>query len=233
MIKVISFTICPFVQRVTALLEAKHIEYQIEFIELNNKPEWFLQLSPKGQVPVLITENRTALFESEAIVEYLEEAYPTLQPALSFEQKAINRAWSYLASNHYLTQCSTMRSSSKEVLAERQTKLNKAFNTIEQALTQTPFFMGEQLSPVDIAWLPLLHRADIIKRYSGYALLAEFPKLQQWQQQLLATGLAEQSVSADFEQKFVAFYLSEQTYLGQQRTGTACNANSCATTNYC
>ncbi|WP_216700252.1 hypothetical protein [[Leptolyngbya] sp. PCC 7376] len=35
------------------------------------------------------------------------------------------------------------------------------------------------------------------------------------QKQLLETGLAEKSVSEDFEEKFAAFYLSEQTYLGQ------------------
>jgi glutathione S-transferase len=40
--KVISFKICPFVQRVTALLEAKNIAYEIEYISLSNKPQWFL-----------------------------------------------------------------------------------------------------------------------------------------------------------------------------------------------
>lgn len=56
MIKVVSFKICPFVQRVTALLEAKHIPYEIEFISLSDKPQWFLDISPNAQVPVLITE---------------------------------------------------------------------------------------------------------------------------------------------------------------------------------
>lgn len=32
MIKVVSFKICPFVQRITALLEAKQIPYEIEYI---------------------------------------------------------------------------------------------------------------------------------------------------------------------------------------------------------
>ena len=54
--KIISFKICPFVQRVTALLEAKDIPYDIEFISLSDKPQWFLDISPNGQVPVLITD---------------------------------------------------------------------------------------------------------------------------------------------------------------------------------
>jgi glutathione S-transferase len=35
--KIVSFKICPFVQRVTALLEAKNIEYKVEFISLRDK----------------------------------------------------------------------------------------------------------------------------------------------------------------------------------------------------
>jgi glutathione S-transferase len=48
MIKVVSFKICPFVQRVTALLEAKNIPYQVEYISLSDKPQWFLDISPNG-----------------------------------------------------------------------------------------------------------------------------------------------------------------------------------------
>ena len=65
--KIVSFKICPFVQRVTALLEAKTIDYELEFIDLKNKPQWFLDISPHGQVPVLITDHGMPLFESDAI----------------------------------------------------------------------------------------------------------------------------------------------------------------------
>ena len=100
--KIVSFKICPFVQRVTALLEAKGVNYDIEFISLSDKPQWFLDISPNGQVPVLITDGGKALFESDAIVEYIEETYPPLQADISLEDKASNRAWSYLASKNYL-----------------------------------------------------------------------------------------------------------------------------------
>jgi glutathione S-transferase len=68
MIKIVSFKICPFVQRVTALLEAKGLDYQVDYISLSDKPKWFLEISPNGQVPVMVTEGGVALFESEAII---------------------------------------------------------------------------------------------------------------------------------------------------------------------
>lgn len=215
--KIISFKICPFVQRVTALLEAKSLDYRVKFISLSDKPQWFLDISPNGQVPVLVTDGGAVLFESEAIVEYLEEAYPALQPGVSLEQKAQYRAWSYLASKNYLVQCSAQRSADAETLKKRSTRLAKAFDRIEQQLDNKCFFGGDTIGGVDIAWLPLLHRADIIHRGSCYDFIGDRPKLKAWQKQLMATGLAEKSVASDFEAAFSEFYLSDQTYLGQGR----------------
>ncbi|WP_238705033.1 glutathione S-transferase family protein [Parasedimentitalea marina] len=132
MIKIISFKICPFVQRVTALLEAKHLPYEIEYINLSDKPQWFMDISPTGQVPMLVTEGGTALFESDAIVEYIDEVTAPLVDVSTPEQRAIDRAWSYQATKHYLVQCSTMQSANQETLTERSEKLNKAFDKAEK-----------------------------------------------------------------------------------------------------
>ncbi|NES20578.1 MAG: glutathione S-transferase family protein [Symploca sp. SIO3E6] len=232
--KIVSFKICPFVQRVTALLEAKNINYELEFISLSNKPQWFLDISPNGQVPVLITDQGKALFESDAIVEYIEEAFPALQPELSFEDKAINRAWSYLASKNYLVQCSAQRSPNENILRERSQKLGQAFDKIEKHLGDTPFFAGATISTVDIAWLTILHRADIIHRRSCYDFIGDRPKLKKWQKQLLGTGLAQKSVAPDFEEVFSAFYLSDQTFLGRGCTVENCSfSEACATDSCC
>lgn len=215
MIKIVSFKICPFVQRVTAMLEAKKVPYDIEYIDLSNKPDWFLKLSPTGQVPMLITEGGQALFESDAIVEYVDEVTAPLVPGLSPEQRALDRAWSYQASKHYLVQCSTMQSASQEVLAVRSAKLSPAFARAEAQLGEGPYFNGAALGNVDIAWLPLLHRAQLVEQHSGYDFLADFPKVKAWQQALAETGLYQASVPADFNERFSSFYLAERTFLGR------------------
>lgn len=228
MIKIVSFKICPFVQRVTALLEAKEVPYEIEFIDLKNKPQWFLDISPTGQVPVLVTEDGDALFESDAIVEYIEEVTNPLVADVSPTQRAQDRAWSYQASKHYLVQCSTMQSKDKETLAERTEKLNKSFDKAEKQLGDGPYFNGSQLGNVDIAWLPLLHRAQIVEQHSGFDFFAKYPKVKAWQQALAKTGLYEKSVSDDFLEKFSNFYLAERTFLGR---GANCNEPSAAGAN--
>ena len=231
--KVVSFKICPFVQRVTALLEAKSIDYELEFISLSDKPQWFLDISPNGQVPVLITDGGKALFESDAIVEYIEEAYPPLLPGISPEDRASNRAWSYLASKNYLVQCSAQRSPDRDALEERSAKLGRAFDRMEKRLGDTPYFAGDAMGMVDIAWLPLLHRADIIERGSCYDFVGDRPKLKKWQKRLLQSKLAEKSVAPDFEDAFAAFYLSDRTFLGRGCAVTDCSFSEACATDAC
>lgn len=230
MIKLISFKICPFVQRVTATLEAKNIPYDIEYISLKDKPQWFLDISPSGQVPVLVTESGTALFESDAIVEYIQDEYGPLNLEVTSEQKALDRAWSYLATKNYLPQCSAMSSKDKITFTERSTKLRRVFEKAEVQLnTEKRFFRAEQLTNVDLAWLPLLHRAAIIKKYTCYDFLAGLPKTQKWQSVLLDLDLIDKTVSDDFEQLFTNFYLTN-THLGNNeevKSTNSCSANSC------
>ncbi len=226
MLKVISFKICPFVQRITAMLESKKIPYEIEYISLSNKPQWFLDISPNGQVPVMVTEEGTALFESDAIAEYLEEAYPTMQPELTPTQKALNRAWSYLGSKQYLVQCGAQSSKDAETLIQRTEKLATAFAKVEKVLGEHRFFNSDTLSMVDMAWLPVLHRAHIIREKSGYDFLAGYPKVQAWQAALMETGLVEKSVSEDFIEPFSAYYLPEKNYLGRCQESCECNADN-------
>ena len=218
MVKIVSFKICPFVQRITAMLAARNIDHGVEYISLRDKPQWFLDISPNGQVPVMITESGDALFESDAISEYIDEVYGPLEQDLSPERRAFNRAWSYQASKHYLVQCSTMQSADRDTLASREEKLGKSFARAEAQLgDKGPFFNGKTMGNVDMAWLPLLHRADIIERRSGHDFLACYPKVKRWQKALMETGLAEKAVSEDFEEAFSNFYLSDRTYLGSGR----------------
>jgi glutathione S-transferase len=53
-IKLISFDLCPYVQRAAIAMRELEIPYEIEYINIMNKPAWFLAISPRGKVPVLL-----------------------------------------------------------------------------------------------------------------------------------------------------------------------------------
>ena len=73
-------------------LRAKDVEFEVTFINLREKPDWFLEISPHGKVPVLKVDDEI-LFESNAIAEYLEDVIlPAKHPNDPFK-RARNRAW--------------------------------------------------------------------------------------------------------------------------------------------
>ena len=164
--------------------------------------------------PILI-EDRGVLFESSAICEYLDEAYgePKLHPQDPFK-RAQHRAWAELAAKNYLVQCPTMRSPTAEIFEERKAKFLMAFEKVEKVLAEGPYFDGGRLSMVDAVWHPLLYRAAVVNKHTGFDFLSAFPKVTKWQQELMKIDALARSVPEDFEKAFVGFYLNDQTYLG-------------------
>ena len=81
--KLCSFKTCPWVQRAAIVLRAKNVAYDITYINRDKRPDWFLAVSPHSKVPVLLVNDKEALFESSAIAEYLDEtAAPRLHRSL-------------------------------------------------------------------------------------------------------------------------------------------------------
>lgn len=81
----------PYAWRVWLALEHKGLPYELRMLSFDRgdlKQPAFLALNPRGKVPV-IQDGDYVLYESAAIVEYLEDAYPrTGAPLFPSEAKA-------------------------------------------------------------------------------------------------------------------------------------------------
>src|SRR6202008_1448622 len=151
-----SFKTCPWVQRAAIVLQAKQIPYDITYIDRDNRPAWFLAVSPHSKVPVLQIDGKDALFESNAIAEYLEEtAEPRLHPQDPIA-RARNRAWTDYVPTFASAISNTMYSDSEEEFTKRAAKLADPFKKLEEALAKRgndgPFFNGPKFSLVDAAY---------------------------------------------------------------------------------
>lgn len=49
--------------------------YDVVYINLSNKPDWFYEKSPLGKVPALELENGDVIYESLIIVDFLDEKF--------------------------------------------------------------------------------------------------------------------------------------------------------------
>ena len=66
---------CPYCVRTRLVLAGKRLAYEPVQIDLRDRPPLLRELNPRNKVPVLV-DGDAVLSESEAIDEYLDEAYP-------------------------------------------------------------------------------------------------------------------------------------------------------------
>jgi glutathione S-transferase len=96
--KLIGSSASPFVRKVRIVLAEKKIEYEFEAQDpwADGAPLW--EQNPLGQVPVLVLEDGTTVFDSRVIVEFLDNASPLskLIPTPNRERIEVKR-WEALA----------------------------------------------------------------------------------------------------------------------------------------
>ncbi|MDA3807515.1 MAG: glutathione S-transferase family protein [Thiomicrorhabdus sp.] len=192
-LELISFKLCPFVQRAVIVLKKKNIDFDITYIDLSNPPQWFKDISPLGQVPVLKVGDEV-LFESSVIQEYVDEITPpSLQPEDAL-LKAKNRAWISFGGD-ILFAIHPMVTSKDETLSnEKKAVILQKLGQLETVHSGQTYFNGETFNMIDAAYAPMLMRLSFIKQHTGIDLLENTPKLAKWSESLLALDFVQASV---------------------------------------
>ena len=198
-----SFMTCPWVQRAAIVLRAKDVKYDITYIDRNNRPAWFLAVSPHAKVPVLQIDGKDALFESNAIAEYLEEtAAPRLHPEDPIA-RARNRAWTDYVPTFASSISTTAYADTEAEFTARAAKIAGPFAKLEEELTKRgnagPYFNGPKLSLVDAAYAPFLQRYTFMDRLRPIGVIEKFPHLSAWRDALLQAPAVRTSTVPNIE----------------------------------
>jgi glutathione S-transferase len=199
-------------------LRAKDVDFEVTYINLRDKPDWFLEISPHGKVPVLVVDEQP-LFESNAIAEYLDEVVePRLHPADPIK-RARNRAWTDFVPDFAKGLSGIYYTKTKKALAEGLKAAPDRVVKLEQAIASErgndgPYFNGDTLSLVDAAYAPFLQRFAFVERKLQTGLLKQFPLVQAWSDALLASDSITGSVASSFEEEFVASLKRREFYVG-------------------
>lgn len=200
-LELVSFKLCPFVQRsVITLLEKGH-DFQISYINLDAPPQWFKDISPLCKVPVLKVEGNV-LFESAVINEYIDEITPPSLHPVDPLIKAKNRAWIEFGSELLMTQFRFITAQDKNSHQTNLKELQEKLQRLETVLNGGSFFNGEQFSLVDTAYAPLFMRLALLKQWTKIDFYDNLPKIQHWSDALLAKESVKNSVVRDFADLF-------------------------------
>ena len=57
----VSLALCPYVQRAAIVLHEKGVPFERRDVDLADKPDWFLRVSPLGKTPVLLAATKARL----------------------------------------------------------------------------------------------------------------------------------------------------------------------------
>ncbi|RID75144.1 hypothetical protein BRARA_B02202 [Brassica rapa] len=144
---------CPFSQRVLLTLEEKKLPYKIHLANVSDKPQWFLDISPEGKVPVMKLDGKWVA-DSDVIVGILEEKYPepSLKTPPEFASVGSKIFGSFVT---FLTSKDPSDGSDKALLNELESLENHL------KTRPGPFVAGEKLTAVDLSLAPKLYHLEI------------------------------------------------------------------------
>ncbi|MCG8434211.1 MAG: glutathione S-transferase family protein [Gammaproteobacteria bacterium] len=213
-LKLISHKLCPYVQRARVVLAEKAISHEIEFIDLANKPDWFLKISPLGKVPVLLVDDEP-IFESTVIMEYLDEITPgSLHPENALA-RAKNRAWIEFGNSILNGIAGFYSAADRAAFTAKLDELRNKFLLLESQLTNEPWFNGGTFSLVDAVYGPVFRYFDVINNYGDFGFFTDTPKLTAWRKHLSARSSVQTAVVTEYPELLHDFFLRRQSYLTQ------------------
>ena len=210
----VSHKLCPFVQRARIVLAEKNIPHRVEFIDLANKPDWFLDISPLGKVPVLCVDGRP-LFESAVIAEYLDEISPGSLHPLDTLEKARNRSWIEFASATLAAIATFYRANDHESFSDAIATLSDRFWRMEDELGEGPWFNGTAFSLVDAAFAPVFRYFEVINGYAHFGFFDGLPRVNAWRDALRNRPSVRGAVVEDYHERLRTFFLGLDSELGR------------------
>ncbi len=214
-IELITSKTCPFAQRTAIQLLEKGVNFTTTYINLNEKPDWFLEISPLGKIP-LLRVNETILFESAIINEYLDETHPPRMHPEDPLQRAQNRAWVEFSSELIMISVRWIYATDEQTFLTHYQSLLDKLNRLEVALVHTPYFNGEAFSLVDVGFAPFFIRMREFMKYYPQPLFSDMPRIKAWAENLLGRQSVQNCLAADYAEKFLYGLQQRGTYVTQK-----------------
>ena len=213
-LRLISHKLCPYVQRAVIALTEKGVPFERVDVDLANKPDWFLKISPLGKTPVLQV-GEVAIFESAVILEYLEETQPKpLHPAEAL-RRAEHRGWIEFSSAVLNDIAGLYAAPDEAAFKAKVIQLEARFARLEGRLAASPWFDGEKFSLVDAAFGPVFRYFDVFDEIGDFGILAGKPKLARWRAALAAHPSVKSAVSAEYPALLHDFLKRRNSWISQ------------------
>ena len=186
-----SFRRCPYAMRARLAIAYSNVEVELREVELRNKPQAMLLISPKATVPVLQLEDGRVLDESLDIMFWALQQNDVeqwlkavnLNHAQALIQRNDEQFKYYLDRYKYADRYPAY----SELYYRQQAEL--FLTDLEGLLTQSVFLCGEHFSLADAAILPFIRQFCAVDPL--WFKDSPYPALRRWLNHFLASSLFE------------------------------------------
>ncbi|CAN5919715.1 glutathione S-transferase family protein [soil metagenome] len=221
----ISHALCPYVQRAAIVLMEKGITFERREVDLKNKPQWFVEMSPLGKTPVLQI-GHDAIFESAVICEFLEETHlPRLHPAQALE-RARHRSWIEFGSALLNTIGAFYNAGDAAALAASASVIRSRLALLESVLGSGPYFAGPEFSIVDAVFGPIFRYFDVFDTIEDFGFFDGSIKLVAWREALSQRESVRQAVRPEYPDLLNRFLLERRSELSKRIAAVDCRRSS-------
>ncbi len=212
-IKLVTSKLSPYGHRVEMVLIEKNIPYEKEEISLAEKPEWFTKDAPLGKVPLLYVGEKV-LFESIAICEYLEDAFPEnpLHPK-DLTDKAWHRAWMEVSTGILSSTFGMVFSQDQKEFDEKKAETVLRIAAIDKYLKFNPYFDGEKFSLVDACLASAFKPLTFIDNKFTLEIFDRHKNAATYIENAVARGSLHKALPKDYEEVFKGLLQRKNSHL--------------------
>jgi len=211
-LELVSFNLCPYVQRAIIVLEEKNIDHKRTYIDLSDKPVWFKSLSPLGKVPLLQVDG-DVLFESAVISEFLNEITTESLHPDDPVQRAKHRSWIEFGSST-LDAIGQFYSAANEVEFEsRRQALTGKFEWLEHNVSDGPYFAGGQFHLVDAVFPTVFRYFDTFEKIADFSIFDQTPRVLAYREALNKRHSVKVAVKDSYPDELMTFLINKESYI--------------------
>lgn len=206
--------LCPYVQRVAMMMAKNNIPHRRTDILLDDKPDWFLKLSPTGNVPILIIDDHKVLFEADAICTYLDDlSWKHILPGDAYE-KALHHGLIAIG-GQILSRTADLiyRDLSEDMVDVTLHQIHKQLEIVASLHKPKPIAERDELGLLDMVFATVFRPFPLISLALNRDLYAGFKYLNAWSQDLAAHQHVKQAVPVSYLTEMHSFVSQKSGYL--------------------
>lgn len=177
--------------------------------------EGFFRLWLSGIISARVTvlqADKAVLFESQVIVEYLDEITPgSLHPRGPLE-KARHRAWIEFGSQTLNAVAAFYSAKDMAAFNEKTATLRGCFERIEPEIAG-PYFAGSEFHIIDGVWGTIFRYIDVFEEIGKFGFLKAAPKAGVWRDHIMSRSSVQNAAPSNYRQRLKRFIADRGAHL--------------------